>query len=111
MDFYLCSLLFVNNIDKIFTNSNSSDSRHTSHPQNVSDSRDHTFKAKISIYALVLRIYKGGNFFMRENHFIKGNRDWFGENNIPSIEQLESLEYSLDFLESLSCPTPLHPFY
>ena len=39
----------------------------------------------ISIYALVLRIYKGGNFFIRENHFTKGNRDWFGENNIPSV--------------------------
>ena len=22
---------------------------------------------------------------MRENHFIKGNRDWFEENNIPSV--------------------------
>ena len=39
----------------------------------------------LSIYALILRIYKGGNFFIRENHFTKGNRDWFWENNIPSI--------------------------
>ena len=39
----------------------------------------------LSIYALVLRIYKGGNFFIRENHFTKGNRDWFGENNITDM--------------------------
>merc|ERR1712090_121768 len=38
----------------------------------------------ISIYALASRIYKGGNFFFRENHFTEGNRDWFVENNIPS---------------------------
>ena len=38
----------------------------------------------ISIYLPILRIDKGGNFFTRENHFTKGNRDWFGENNIPS---------------------------
>ena len=38
-----------------------------------------------SIYLLILRIDKGGNFFTRENHFTKGNCDWFGENNILSI--------------------------
>ena len=43
------------------------------------------YGTKLSIYALVLRIYKGGNFLIRENHFTKGNQDWFGENNIPSI--------------------------
>ena len=39
----------------------------------------------ISIYLLILRIDKGGNFFTRENHFTEGNWDWFGENNIPSV--------------------------
>ena len=39
----------------------------------------------ISIYLLVSRIDTGGNFFIRENHFTKGNQDWFEENNIPSV--------------------------
>ena len=39
----------------------------------------------LSIYLLILRIDKGGNFFTRENHFTEGNWDWFGENNIPSV--------------------------
>ena len=43
-----------------------------------------TKKVILSIYLLILRIDKGGHFFIRENNFTKGNRDWFGENNIPS---------------------------
>ena len=42
-------------------------------------------REEISIFLLILRIDKGGNFFTREIHFTKGIRDWFWENNIPSV--------------------------